>query len=428
MKSKHKIIIGALILIFLILLSFLLLLLPDRTSDVIHAADERETVKALPIQSDQDIQLSKQKLNLEETIQRYIQSMQSGYADPRLFNNYNLGQNPEVEASNGNVMERSPDEIIVKQKKYVESLFGIDAWYNCTYRYEKSVRTVYSQWFYKMTDTALTEEEAMHILDYYWQSVSDQENIDIEVLMRGIHSDDPSVEELRSVALQEKYEPLIPIEYRNFPESYLYDVYFTFYGATAAVSGENTFKIGIAEKNGNYWLQSGLYWEASSQDQPGHNTYNDDSFQEDENYINKKRTFYENEEGYLFEDLTGALSIQEVYQTMLENMLDSFKTQKEDWSFRIVDYKNLEIYYGELDLSSGYFAYDPDDKNDYWPATASVDIKFEGIISPLGPPLDQDTYYTFPLGNWILTRDNHHYQMLSELLYWKIQNINHNYK
>ncbi len=425
MKSRHRIILGALILI---IIGSLFSLLANRTSDVNHVIDERDTIKALPILSDQGIQMSKKKLNLEETIQLYIQSMQSGYADPRLFNKDNLGQNPDLEVSNSNVMESIPDEFIVKQKKFVESLFGMEAWYNCTYRYEKSVRTVYSQWFYKRTDTALTEEEAMLCLNEFWQSVADKENIDLEVLLRGIHSDDPSVEELRSLALQEKYETRVPIEYRNFPESYFYDVCFTFYGATEAASGENTFKIGIAEKNANYWLQSGLYWETSRHDQPGHNTYNDNSMLEDESYINKKNTFDQIEERYLFEDLTGVLSIREIYKTMLENMLDSFKTQKEDWSFRIVDYKNLEIYYGELNLSRGYFAYDPDDKNNYWPATASAEIKFEGIISPLGPPIDQDTYYTFPLGNWILTRDNHHYQMLSELLYWKIKNSNENYK
>ncbi len=106
------------------------------------------------------------------------------------------------------------------------------------------------------------------------------------------------------------------------------------------------------------------------------------------------RTIGQVSTAYTLEEELGHTAIREVAELLMTELLNELKIEQDDRSFTITEWKNLKV--------------NADRMYDAWLVTGEVDVRYEGILSPIGYSDDvpEGKYVTVSLGDRYLKHEN----------------------
>ena len=214
----------------------------------------------------------------EEAVKLYLECMEKGEFDKyiQFFSSAAVGKDPSVLNSGipleeaekkGIVQAKKIDTISIlqRQREFVTTLFGKDAWMNVEYSI-KDIKSpeVKEQWVEKASGKVISENEGRKKLKEYWDNVGLKEHIN----PKDIFSDMPAEKNgevkdqkhLKLLQIKEKYAMNEPVEVQLVPYYSTCEVKLKFNGKDAAPSGEYDFRFSISNKNGKWILHDGLNW------------------------------------------------------------------------------------------------------------------------------------------------------------------------
>lgn len=122
-------------------------------------------------------------------------------------------------------------------------------------------------------------------------------------------------------------------------------------------------------------------------------------------------TFSSISEIYKLDASNTDMTINEVTEKLLVSLLTDVSKQKDNLGFRIVEYKDLE--YNFIDDNS------MEENKNLWHIDASVYVKYEGTISPIGPAniIPDNEFVLISLGEWYIEKNDNVYYLMTNDIY-----------
>ncbi len=175
------------------------------------------------------------------------------------------------------VPDRTKEDLLTDQIKFIQERFGEDAWEKATYSIkqvpapEQAAALVYIN---NVTGNQMSEEEYFSLVDKYYEEIRNGVSIDekdytylieqVDIACNQAKKNGDTSTTLRedfflSIASSMGYVPPVEIHFKDLYDYYV--VSFTFDGKTSSLFGESSFRIDISTKEGQFQIANGFRWD-----------------------------------------------------------------------------------------------------------------------------------------------------------------------
>lgn len=176
--------------------------------------------------------------------------------------------------SGGTISRAAHVDLLARQRAFVLSEFGPNAWNTLTYRLVKTPGAEKMAKWVTHAGKTITEAQAQAMLKTFWDDVSEREGVDLSILSKPSTPESLGVSEetwqnmvSRAGQIRDRFAGDVPVQMQLVDKYEAYDVLLAFGGNEAAASGAKDFRLTLTNASGN-WTIKGLQWTPAPPKEP----------------------------------------------------------------------------------------------------------------------------------------------------------------